>query len=748
MTALAVMVLACAGAIAAGWQRPAAAIPAAAAAAVVSMAASVALWLGPAGPIVDLPWIPSLNSRLVLEPDALGAPLAVFVTGIAVPILVFAARYLPDHLEEQGRDGSAPTAFASLMLGFMLAMVLLVLARDLIVLFLALELTALASFFLIRYDRHLPEARAAARVALVVTGASSLLFLAGALIVARASGTTALPDLTGVGGETTAAAAICLIAGVLAKSAQVPLHFWLPRAMAAPTPVSAYLHSATLVAAGAFVLMRLRPLLATAPGVLEGLFWFAFLSVFTGAALALVSDRLKHVLAYSTIAQYGYAIALVAAGGEHGAAGAVFFLVAHGLAKAALFLTAGAITSTTGIDRLSQAGGLARRMPVLAASSAVAALGLAGLPPTIGFFKDDLLIRTGLAHAPGAGFLAAAAVATTLAYTARFWAGLFLGAPRSGAAKTAEPAARVLTAPVALLAGLLLAGALMPGMLKPVFAAAGSVVAGEPVPIHLAWPTELDAATILTLGAWVIGLVLVGARRPIVRALAAAVGRAAPAIGAAAWAARIGGAAEAASDRLLDMELGRMRERLSAILLPTAVLVGLGMWSHGRWPTTGTLETKDIGLVAGLGVVAIAALAAARHTPHLTFVLVLSFLGFGLAAVFALAGAPDVALVVALVETGFTLLFVSLIGRVRERTMARARHRLTRDRGPGIGIGAGIVGFAVAWLAFSAPIDDRVAEADVALSSLIEVHDVVGAILADFRGLDTAVEVTVLIAAL
>ena len=462
MTALAVMALACLGAIAAGWKRPAAAIPAAAGAAAISMAAAVALWLGPGGPVVDLPWMPSMNSRLVLEPDALGAPLAVFVTGIAVPILVFAARYLPHHLEQQGRNGSAPTAFAALMLGFMLAMVLLVLARDLIVLFLALELTALASFFLIRYDRHLPEARAAARIALVVTGGSSLLFLAGAILVARASGTTALPDLSGIEGKTSVAAAICLIAGVLAKSAQVPLHFWLPRAMAAPTPVSAYLHSATLVAAGAFVLMRLRPLIATAPGVLEGLFWFAFLSIFVGAVLALVADRLKHVLAYSTIAQYGYAIALVAAGGEHGAAGAVFFLVAHGLAKAALFLTAGAITSTTGIDRLSQAGGLARRMPVLAVSSAVAALGLAGLPPTVGFFKDDLLIRTGLAHAPGAGVLAALAIASTLAYSARFWIGLFLGTPRSDAADTASPASLTLAGPVALLAGLLLVGGMVP----------------------------------------------------------------------------------------------------------------------------------------------------------------------------------------------------------------------------------------------------------------------------------------------
>src|SRR5690606_8678417 len=225
--------------------------------------------------------------------------------------------------------------FAALMLAFALSMVLLALARDLLVLFAALELTAIASFLLIGFERDDPSARRAAMLALVVTMGSSLAFLAGALLVSMATGTTQLDALlrSERRGAVGTAALACLVFGSIAKSAQVPLHFWLPRAMVAPTPVSAYLHSAALVAAGVFVLMRLRPLLALEPAVIDALAWIGAASIAIGAAMALVADELKRILAYSTIAQLGHAMAMLGLGGDEGAAGAPFFLLAHGLPK-------------------------------------------------------------------------------------------------------------------------------------------------------------------------------------------------------------------------------------------------------------------------------------------------------------------------------------------------------------------------------------------------------------------------------
>ena len=222
--------------------------------------------------------------------------------------------------------------------------------------------------------------------------------LMGAVLLYAEYGTFSVPELAErvrAGGTTTAALGLIAIAA-LAKSAQVPLHFWLPRAMAAPTPVSAYLHSAAMVAAGVLVLGRVHPLLAVEPLVLDGLVVVGFASILVGGLLALGQDELKQILAHSTISQYGYVVVLYGIGGAAGAAAAAFYVVAHAIAKSALFMTAGAITEATGESRLSHLGGLARSMPVLAIASGIAAATLAAVPLTIGFFKDELFFTAAL----------------------------------------------------------------------------------------------------------------------------------------------------------------------------------------------------------------------------------------------------------------------------------------------------------------------------------------------------------------
>lgn len=255
--------------------------------------------------------------------------------------------------------------YAAIVL-FMASMVGLATAQDLILLFVFWDLTAVASYLLIGFDRQDAEARRSALMALLVTGISAVGLLVGILLLRVEYGTTQLPEIIGraEAGTVLTVAGALIAAGALAKSAQVPLHFWLPRAMAAPTPVSAYLHSAAMVAAGVFLLSRVHPLLELSPALLDAVLAIGLASMAVGGALALSGQELKQILAHSTISQYGYVVAMLGVGGPAGAAAACFYVLAHALAKSALFMTAGAVTEATGEKRLDAVGGLARRMPV------------------------------------------------------------------------------------------------------------------------------------------------------------------------------------------------------------------------------------------------------------------------------------------------------------------------------------------------------------------------------------------------
>lgn len=723
-----------------GWRAPRAAAYAGSAGALLAACAIAAAWALPGERLVDLPWSPLTGSRFVIEIDALGGPLAVFAVGIASPILLFTAGYLPRHLEEHSRPIEEQSRFVALMLAFMLSMLLLLVAQDLLVLFLALELTAMFSFLLIRFDPG-PAGRRAAALALIVTVGSSILYLTGALLVARDAGTTVLAELADRPSPASPVAAALLVGGLLGKSAQFPLHIWLPRAMVAPTPVSAYLHSAALVAAGVFVMLRIRPLVEAANDVLDALALVGMLSVAVGGTLALVSDELKRILAYSTVAQYGYATFMVGIGGKDGLAGAAFFILAHGLCKCALFMTAGAITITTGADRLSESRGVLRSAPVLALSSGVAAAGLAGAPLTIGYFKDELLFAAGSQDGRPALAFTAIAAALTVAYTARFWLGLFTGG--EGRKQARVPLS--LTLPVLLLAILVVLGGVWTAPLAEAFSGAGAVAAAQETPVHLEYRFELKPEIVAALSAWGVGLLAAATLRRWQPSLAALADATAPMVGPAALARRLDLGLRALSDALHRMELRDLRDRLAGVIVPTAVIVLLGLVGQGAVPHgIGPLEWSDLPLAAALGAVAAAALMTARASGQISLVLQLSFIGFALALVFALAGAPDVALVIALVETVLTLLFVAFLWRVDPQRLDAAREEGERRRAPWAGLFAAVMAFAVAWLALEAPGERPLVEVYAELAEKAHGKDIVTVILADFRGLDTAVEVSVL----
>jgi multicomponent Na+:H+ antiporter subunit A len=698
------------------------------------------------GGSVDLAWAPTLDLRLSFAFDGLAALYAVLATGIGLAVFLFAAAHLPRHLRRAGRPPADAARFWAWMVVFMAAMVGLACARDLVLLFVLFDVTAVASYFLIGYDRERREARGAALMAMLVTGISAVAMLVGAVLLYGEYGTFSLPELfaRAEADATTVVAAVLIAVAALAKSAQVPLHFWLPRAMAAPTPVSAYLHSAAMVAAGVLVLGRVHPLLALDGRVLDGLLVVGTASVVVGGLLALAHDELKQILAHSTISQYGYVVVLYGIGGATGAAAAALYVVAHAVAKSALFMTAGAVTEATGETRLSRLGGLARPMPVLAVASGLAAATLAALPLTLGFFKDELFFAA--AHDAGAHTTVVSVVAAglTFAYIGRFWLGLFTGA--RGAEPSAVPV--LLVAPVVALAAVALVGGLVVEPFVVLAEGAAAVTHGAPVDVSAAYHLDARAENLMALAAYGLGVLLLVAA-PVRRPVAAAVRRAGDVAGPRRAYAVALAALNRWSDALHGREVRDLRTSIAAVLVPTGLLVAV---AFALTPTeglyrVGDLRPGDLPVIALLVLAVAAAVTVATDDGRVRPVLALSVLGFALAAAYAALGAPDVALVAVVVDAVVTLAFIGVYSRLPSTEQAgpvRPR-RLRPSRTVATGVLAGLAAFVAIWAALSrTSVADGDAAEQIARTPSAHGGDVVTVTLADFRGLDTMVEITVL----
>ncbi len=732
-------------AVLAGSLRPAYAAPVGSAFA--ALAAVTVLWgWFSGGGTVDASWVPGWDIRFAVELDGLAALYALLANGIGFLVLVYSSRYLPLHLEHEGRPESDAVRFYFFVLLFMGSMVGLAMAQDLILLFIFWDLTAIASYYLIGYDGHREESRASALMALLVTGITAVLLLIGTLFLYAAHGTFSIPELAErvePGPLLTASGLLIAVAG-LAKSAQVPFHFWLPRAMAAPTPVSAYLHSAAMVAAGVLLIGRVYPLLQKSEFLLDVLLLVGLASVAVGGILALTRDVLKQLLAYSTIAQYGFVVTMYGLGGSYGAGGAAFYVIVHAIAKSALFMTAGTVTEATGEDRLGGLGGLGKSMPLLAISSGLAAATLTSLPLTLGFFADEFFFAAALERGPLFVGLAVVSAGTTLAYTWRFWGGIFLGA------RHAEPrrVPGLLVAPVVVLGGLGLIGGFFTGFFEGLAEAAGQASFGAPTPLDASYHAEVLPEYLAALGAYVLGAALV-VSRPVWSPVALGVSR----IGRLAGperSYRLGvRGLNALSDSVHRLEIRNLRGRVAFVLLPTGVLVGAAVLAT---PTVGAYRLGDLQagqapLMLAMGAAAAASLTAAFVRRHITLALVLSSAGFALAVAYAFYGAPDVALVAVLVEIMLALLYFATMKLIPPRILQRQAQLPLSGRGRRIFVSAvaGAVALAVSWEALSRPAaGTTVAEEHVRLTPEVHAGDVVTAILADFRGLDTLGEITVI----
>lgn len=705
----------------------------------------------PRGWSIDVPWVPSLGLHLAFTLDGLALLYILLATGIGALVFLYAARYIPAHLRHEARPARDARPFWAWMVLFMAAMIGLAAAQDLVLLFVFFDLTAVASYFLIAFDRHKPEARSAALMALLVTAGTAVVMLVGIILLLGRYGTSSIPALMTMArpDDVTIAAAALIAVAALAKSAQVPFHFWLPRAMAAPTPVSAYLHSAAMVAAGVLVIGRIHPLLALDARLLDGLYLIGVASIVVGGVLSLASDGLKQILAYSTISQYGYVVALYGIGGATAAGAAALYVVAHALAKSALFMTAGTVTEATGGSRLSGLGGLARPMPGLAIASGVAAASLAALPLVLGFFKDELFFTASIEAGPLAQGVAVLAAGLTLAYIGRFWMGLFLGPSRVPVQRVST----LLVAPIAVLAVITLVGGVVVDPIAQVAAQAASVTHGAAVTLHPGYHLDARPENLMALGAWTIGgaILLVGPGRI---GLIAGLSRAGERVGPRHWYTMLILGLERLSAAVHRTEVRDLRMSLLAVLIPTGVLTALGLiaTSSELAYDVGALTLGDAPIVVLLVLAVAAAVTTARDKGRLRPALALSVLGFALAAVYAVMGAPDVALVAVLVETVLTLIFVAVFARLPATVLRDARPEQASRvmvRNAVAGVIAGLSAFAVIWAALSRPpLAGSDAAGQIRLTPAAHGSDVVTVILADFRGLDTMVEITVLAVAI
>jgi multicomponent K+:H+ antiporter subunit A len=690
-------------------------------------------------------WLPALGLNAHFFLDGLGLMFAGLILGIGLLIILYARFYL-------SKSDPMGQFYAYLML-FQGAMVGIVLSDNILLLLVFWELTSLSSFLLIGYWKHLPEGRQGARMALAVTGSGGLAMIGGMLILGSIAGSHDLTDILTAreaiqGSDWYLPALILILLGAFTKSAQFPFHFWLPHAMAAPTPVSAYLHSATMVKAGIFLMARMWPVLAGTPEW----FWIVtsagLVTMVMAAKIALYKDDLKALLAYSTVSHLGLITILLGFGTKAAALAAVFHILNHASFKAALFMTAGIVDHDAHTRDIARLGGLRKLMPITFAIATISALSMAGIPPLNGFLSKEMMLEEAAHAVWGPAWLlpllATVGAAFSVGYSFRFLAHVFLGPQRDTYPhQPHDPGPGLWLAP-AVLAGLVVLIGLLPMTLAGwlVDAAAGAVT-GAPAHAHIAHWHGLDTPALwMSLAAVGGGLAILGAY-PGLRALWNATPRPEAKVifdGVMEPLARMG---RALTDVLHDGALRRyLMMAVLTITVGGAFAFGTGSHLPGSRPGTPIEVVPAIGWV--LLMVASLAVAILHRNRLLTLVLV-GVIGLMVSVGFAYFSAPDLALTQISVEVATVILLLLAINFLPTRT-PRESTTLRRGRDSTV---AALGGLALGGLAYALMLRD------FAFPTIADWHlanaktegggtNVVNVILVDFRGYDTFGEITVL----
>jgi multicomponent Na+:H+ antiporter subunit A len=687
----------------------------------------------------DLQWVPSLSVSLAFRIDGLSAQMLALITGIGTWIFVYASGYLA-HEPRRGR------LFLVLLL-FMLAMIGAVSADNVILLFLFWELTSLTSFLLVGFNHTDTQARAAARQALLVTMGGGLALLGGLLLLAQMAGSWTLSGIVAAAPALTAdprleLALTLVLLGAFTKSAQFPFHFWLPNAMSAPTPVSAYLHSATMVKLGIYLMARLDPAFN------ELLFWEAML-IGTGtitavwaAVLALRERDLKRILARSTVSALGTLTLLIGLPSPGAALAVVAFLFAHALYKAPLFMVAGNIDHATGTRNIDHLMGLRRSMPITATAAVLAGLSMAGLPLSFGFVAKDV-ISVAKAEAEvlmlvsyATVFVNAIAVAVAGVAAVR----VFWGPPEAPRGQVHEVSWRMFVPPLAIVL-LGIEFDFFPALADPLLLAAARSISPQLGTVELSAALDLDVLLSATGITAVIGLLFFFTWDRLHQALHQLhwLDRFGP---AALYEHLLHGLSRVAAWQTRLLQGGRLSSYLR-LTLAALLLMGAFAWWAGdsrpliRWDWPAQAWAWAI---AALLIVAGAA-AALLLRNRLAVLMASGLVGYGSAVWFLFAGAPDLAFTQFMVETALVVVAASVLPRYGPSPSRRERWRWTNAA---LAAAAGIGTFLLLAHLQGLPANAELAEW-FGRTSLPEAHgrNVVNVIIVDFRALDTLGEIAV-----
>ena len=703
---------------------------------------------------VRIPWIPQLGLSLDFRIDVLSWVLALIVTGIGAVVFAYCIRYFEPDAAGRGR-------FAAVLLAFAAAMLALVTADNIYLMFIAWEATSILSFLLIGHYSARRASRAAAMQALLVTTLGGLVMFIGLIVLHAAEGTARLSELiaspiapTGI----TITAALLILVGAASKSALVPFHFWLPGAMAAPTPVSAYLHAASMVKADVYLVLRLMPGIAELPGVRESLIVVGIVTMLVGGWRSLRQTDLKLVLAFGTVSQLGFLMTIAGFGTRDALLAALALLIAHALFKAALFLVVGLIDHVCGTRDLRKLSGLGRRAPLLATVAAIAGAAMAGLPPLWGFVAKESVFGAFVAAAEhGDAWGTVAAIGTTIgsaltvAYTLRFWVGAFGTRPGVTAEIDEADLAHMrpaLAAPALLSVGLL-ALPFAAGPVDRILADyADTLRTGAGEPLHLALWHGFGTPLWLSLASLGLGALLWFGRRTVALVQDAVP----PLVDAArgyAWSLR---SLDAVATRVTaTTQRGSLPGYLGTILfvltVTVAVMVG-GMALNASGNLALRLEPDlDWRNAAVFCVMAAASIAIVRARKRFEAMVLVGVIGYSMSLVFALGGAPDLATTQALIETITLIVFVLVLRRLPARHTEQTANRPLLVRAA-IGTAAALAIGALALVAMG----NRIAPSDgLAFPDLAVVgghgENFVNVTLVDIRGWDTFGELSVLLAA-
>ena len=688
-------------------------------------------------------WVPSFNVSFSWLIDGLSLTFALLISGIGALIILYSGGYLKGHAQ-LGR-------FFSFLLLFMGAMLGVVISDSFLMLFVYWELTSITSFLLIGFDHTREASRRAAVQALVVTGGGGLALLAGLLVIWNITGVSQISLLLNFGDELRGSpfyllALLLVLGGAFSKSAQFPLHFWLPNAMEAPTPVSAYLHSATMVKAGVYLLMRLNPVLG------DTVWWETILPVFGGTTLiigtllAIRQTDLKLMLAYTTVSSLGLLVMLTGFGSEHAIAAAVLYLVAHSLFKGGLFMVAGLIDHEAGTRDVTKLGGLRKAMPITFVAAMAAAISMAGLPPFIGFLaKEEIYYALWATDPWSLAFVAVAVVGNGLMFVIGFAVAIkpFFGPAVKTPKAAHEGPALLWLGPLTLGVTALVAALVSPFTHRFISSPMASAVAGAAEEVTISVIPHMGPALILSVVTIIFGII---AYRMLDRLRA----------GMASLLAAIGWGPDRGFDQFIS-GLVRLSVWLTRIIQPgrldvymtvtflmiAAALIGPMAW-YGEWPAMPVwpddLQFHELVVIA-IALIGLLAVIYARD--RLTAIVSLGVQGFAVALIFMLFGAPDLSFTQFMVETLAVVILALVMTRLK---LHASDHRPTLQKVSDMSVALACgVGFTLYLMAVTQqPFNTALSEFFAAYSKVV-AHgtNVVNVILVDFRGTDTLGEIAV-----